>query len=265
VPSGEAAGTGNPGPGLAVVGRVLRGDGGPLAGAAVTLTDVGGRQVDRTRSGDDGGYRLQPPAGGTYLLIASAPQLAPNASMVALADAPVLRDLVLAGGAVLSGRLLGGDGEPLPGALVTLTDVQGEVVGSSLTGADGRYELGELLGGTYTLAGQAAGHQPVAVTVELTGGTVEQDLSLVDGARVSGVVRADSDGRPLPEATVTLLDESGNVVATTSTGERGRYAFDDLLPGNYTLIASGFAPVATGLQLAAGAEVEHDAVLGGIR
>ena len=35
--------------GRVVIGRVLRGDGRPLAGASVTLTDVSGRQVDRLR------------------------------------------------------------------------------------------------------------------------------------------------------------------------------------------------------------------------
>jgi hypothetical protein len=244
---------------------VLRGDGRPLAGASVTLTDVSGRQVDRSRSGADGDYRLQPTTGGTYLLIAAAPQLAPNASMVALADSPVHRDVVLAGGSVLSGHVRGGDDEPLAGALVTLTDVHGEVVGSHVTGGDGRFEVAELLAGSYTLAGQAPGHQPVAVTVVLGDGPLEQDLVLVGGARVSGVVRADSDQRPLAEATVSLLDDSGNVLATTCTGEKGEFAFEDLLAGDYTLIASGFGPVAAGLRIAAGDDVAHDMALGGGR
>jgi hypothetical protein len=248
--------------GRVVIGRVLRGDGRPLAGASVTLTDVSGRQVDRSRSGADGDYRLHPSTGGTYLLIAAAPQLAPNASMVALADSPVHRDVVLAGGSLLCGHVRGADGEPLAGALVTLTDVQGEVVGSHVTGPEGRFEVAELLAGTYTLAGQAPGHQPVAVTIVLGDGPLEQDLELVGGARVSGVVRADSDQRPLAEATVSLLDESGNVLATTCTGEKGEFAFDDLLAGDYTLIASGFGPVATGLRIAAGDDVAHDMTLG---
>jgi uncharacterized surface anchored protein len=249
-----------------IIGRVLRGDGRPLAGASVTLTDVSGRQIDRTRSGPDGDYRLHPWAGGTYLLIAAAPNLSPNAAMVALADSPVHRDVVLAGNALLHGRVRGRDDEPLAGALITLTDVQGEVVDSAITGDDGRFALGDLLAGSYTLAGQAPGHQPVAVTVQLgDGAAVEQDVLLVGGARVSGVVRAYSDERPLPEATVTLLDDTGNVLATTFTGEKGEYAFEDLLAGTYSLVASGYAPVATGLNLVAGADVETDVTLGEIR
>jgi EmrB/QacA subfamily drug resistance transporter len=252
--------------GRIVLGRVLRGDGRPLAGASVTLADVSGRQVDRARSGADGDYQLRPTAGGTYLLIASAPDLAPNAAMVALADSPVRRDIVLAGSALLRGSVRSAEDEPLAGALITLTDVQGDVVGSAVTSGDGRFAIGELLAGTYTLAGQAPGHQPVALTVQLAdGATVERDVVLVGGARVSGVVRAFSDQRPLPEATVTLLDDSGNVLATTSTGEKGEYAFDDLLEGDYSLVTSGFAPVAAAVHLRAGADLEHDVTLGGAR
>jgi EmrB/QacA subfamily drug resistance transporter len=252
--------------GRVVVGRVLGGDGRPLVGASVTLADVSGKQVDRDRTGADGDYRLRPTAGGTYLLIASAPNLAPNAAMVALADSPVRRDVVLAGNALLRGCVRSADDEPLAGALITLTDVQGDVVGSAVTPHDGRFAVGELLAGTYTLAGQAPGHQPVALTVQLAdGATVEQDVVLVGGARVSGVVRAYSDQRPLPDATVTLLDDSGNVLATTGTGEKGEYAFDDLTEGAYSLVASGFAPVATSLRLVRGADVEQDVTLGAAR
>jgi hypothetical protein len=263
-PTAPAQGDG--GGGRIVLGQVLGGGGRPLAGASVTLADVSGRQVDRTRSGADGGYRLHPPIGGTYLLIASAPNLAPNAAMVALADAPVRRDVVLAGSARLRGRVRGVDDQPLAGALITLTDVQGEVVDSAVTGDDGWFELSELHAGTYTLAGQAPGHQPVARTVQLAdGAALEQDVVLVGGARVSGAVHAHSDHRPLPEATVTLLDGAGNVLATTATGEKGEYVFEDLLAGDYSLVASGFAPVAAGLHLSAGADVEHDLTLGAAR
>jgi Carboxypeptidase regulatory-like domain len=261
--SGNGHSNGHSLDGRLVLGRILRGDGQPLAGASVTLADVTGQQVDRSRSGEDGSYRLRASNGGTYLLIASAPQLAPNAAMIAVAEAPVHRDVVLAGSAVLRGCVRGADHEPLPGALITLTDVQGDVVGSTTSAADGGFELGELFAGTYTLAGQAPGHQPVAVTVELgDGAVVHQEIVLVGGARVAGVVRAHSDGRPLPEATVTLLDDAGNVLAATRAGEKGDYAFEDLLGGNYTLIASGYAPVATGLRMSGGDDVHQDVVLG---
>ncbi|MGY1690789.1 MFS transporter [Geodermatophilus sp. SYSU D01105] len=264
--AGTAAVNGHVLEGRLVFGRVLRGDGRPLAGASVTLTDVAGRQVDRASSGADGGYRLRPATAGTHLLIASAPHLTPDAAMVAVAESPVHRDVVLAGSGALRGTVCDGHGAPLSAALVTLTDASGDVVASTAAADDGAFALAELVPGSYTLTGRAPGHQPLAVPVELAdGGTAVRDLVLVGGARVTGVVRAASDRRPLPEAIVTLLDADGNVLASTCTGGTGRYEFDDLLPGSYTLTTSGFAPVAEALRVPAGTEVAHDVTLGSAR
>ncbi|MGY1590752.1 MFS transporter [Geodermatophilus sp. SYSU D00708] len=264
--AGTAVGNGHVAEGRLVLGRVLRGDGRPLTGASITLTDTTGRQVDRAVSGADGGYRLRPAASGTFLLIASAPHLAPDAEMVAVAESPVRRDVVLAGSGSLRGTVCDGRGAALPDALVTLTDAAGEVVASTAADPDGSFAFGELLPGSYTLTGRAPGHQPVAVPVELADGeTAVRALVLVGGARLTGVVRAASDQRPLPEATVTLLDSDGTVLATTHTGLTGRYAFEDLRPGSYTLTATGFAPVATALRVPAGTEVAQDVTLGTAR
>lgn len=56
-------------------------------------------------------------------------------------------------------------------------------------------------------------------------------------------------GRPLADARVTLVDVAGNVVASTATGEDGGYAFTDLDSGEYTVIATGYPPKATGLSV----------------
>jgi hypothetical protein len=97
------------------------------------------------------------------------------------------------------------------------------------------------------------------------GDTVDHDVLLVGGTRVAGTVRADSDGRPLPEADVMLLDTAGNVVASRQTGSDGGYAFDDVPGGEYRLVASGYAPVADDLRVAPGEDVEHHFVLGAQR
>jgi uncharacterized surface anchored protein len=229
----------------------------------VTLADVSGNQVDRTRTAADGSYRLHPRSGGTFLLIAAEAELAPRAAMVAVGDAAVHHDLVLAGNASLRGHVRVKGGTGLAGAMVTLTDVQGEVVGTAVTGPDGGYALADLLPGTYTLVGRSAGRRPVASTVDVgEGATVERDILLPAGVRVAGTVRADSDARPLPEAHVTLLDEDGNVLGSRRTGPDGGYAFDDLPEGSYTVIASGYAPVATGLTVTSGRDVELHVVLG---
>ncbi|WP_189343525.1 carboxypeptidase regulatory-like domain-containing protein, partial [Streptomyces thermoviolaceus] len=54
---------------------------------------------------------------------------------------------------------------------------------------------------------------------------------------------------PLADARVTLVDAAGNVVATATTGPDGAYAFTDLDNGEYTVIATGYPPVATALTI----------------
>ncbi|WP_432494135.1 MFS transporter [Kineococcus gypseus] len=246
--------------GLALSGTVRRADARPLPGAVVTLADQAGRQVARTSSGEDGAYRVELPTGGTYLLIVAAPHVAPAASLVAVGAGAVQRDVVLSGRSAITGRVQAHDAgtdahHGVTGALVTLTDVTGQVVGSTRSGADGSYSFGDLVGGTYVLTARSDEHRPLARSVDVPdAGALACDLLLSGGGRLTGTVVAASDGRGVREATVTLVDTDGEVVGTAVTGEDGAYGFEDLAQGRYTLTAAGFAPVATGV------DVREDAV-----
>jgi hypothetical protein len=88
-----------------------------------------------------------------------------------------------------------------------------------------------------------------------------QDIELAGGAVLRGTVRA-TGGRPVEDARVTLLDAAGNVVDTATTGPDGVFRFVDLASGEYTVIATGYPPVATVLQVAAGARTDRDNRLG---
>lgn len=245
---------------LVVAGTVRQNATRPLAGAQVTLADQAGRQVGRTVSDEDGRYTLPLTSGGTFLLIVAAAHRAPTASLVAVGDAPVVRDVTLAGRSAITGRVLRHDAQRdgavgVPDALVTLTDVTGEVVGSTRSGSDGGYAFERLVAGSYVLTAQSVEHRPLARTVEVPeSGALACDLALTGGGRLTGSVVAASDGRAVREASVTLVDAEGQVVDTALTGEDGDYLFDDLAAGRYTLTASGYAPVA--LEVV----VEEDAV-----
>jgi uncharacterized protein YfaS (alpha-2-macroglobulin family) len=235
---------------LGVSGTVRQTAARPLAGAQVTLADQSGRQVARAVTDDDGRYRLPVTHGGTFLLIVAAAHRAPTASLVALGDQSVVRDVTLAGRSAITGRVLRHDAQRdgavgVPGALVTLTDVTGEVVGSTRSGADGGYTFEQLVAGGYVLTAQSDDHRPLARSVEVAeSGALACDLTLTGGGRLTGTVVAASDGRGVREATVTLVDAEGQVAATTTTGEDGDYLFDNLGGGRYTLTAAGYAPVA---------------------
>jgi EmrB/QacA subfamily drug resistance transporter len=245
--------------GPAITGNIRTTAERPVAGASVTLAYPHGGQVDRTRSAADGSYRVHPPAPGTYLLISSAPDTAPQASLVTVHDGSVHHDLELAPSGVLGGHVRAAR-RPVFAARVTVTGPDGEVAGTATTTTDGSYEIGGLEPGTYTVTVRAPGHQPAACTVTVDGRGY-QEVELPTAARVAGTIRADSDGRPLPEATVTLLDEAGTVRASQRTNRDGAYAFEGLPEGQYTVIAAGYAPVAAGVRLAAGDDVAHHVVL----
>jgi uncharacterized protein YfaS (alpha-2-macroglobulin family) len=145
---------------------------------------------------------------------------------------------------------------------VTLTDARGEVVGVAVTGPDGGYVLAELYAGEYTLTATAERARPIARAVSVEGvGSHRFDVVLRSNAAITGTVRSARSGLPVVDASVTLLDGYGNVAGSTVTGEDGRYEFGDLLPDTYTLTASGYAPVATKVDLTDG-RTDRDIALG---
>ncbi|MGW6717530.1 MFS transporter [Streptomyces sp. NPDC054995] len=248
--------------GVPVHGSVQHPDGTTVPRAALTLIDVQGQQVGRGGSGEDGRYALSVPGAGSYVLIAAAGGHQPQAVSVTVGERPVELDVVLGGAGRLAGSVLTPDGAPVPDAAVTLTDVRGEVVASTRTGREGGYVIGELIAGEYTLAASAPAFRPAALPVSVQAAReTRQDIELAGGAVLRGVVRA-TGGRPVEDARVTLLDAAGNVVDTLTTGADGSFRFVDLSSGEYTVIAAGYPPVATVLQVAGGGRTERDLQLG---
>ncbi|MGA5206648.1 MFS transporter [Streptomyces variegatus] len=248
--------------GVPVCGSVQHHDGTVVPRAALTLIDVTGQQTGRGASGEDGRYALATPGPGSYVLIAAAGGHQPQAVSVTVGERPVELDIVLGGAGNLIGTVVTADGTPVRDATVTLTNVHGEVVATTRSGREGGYVITELVAGEYTLAASAPAFRPAAlpVTVQAARET-RRDIELAGGAVLRGTVRA-GGGRPVEDARVTLLDVGGNVVDTLTTGADGTFRFVDLSSGEYTVIAAGYPPVATVLQVAGGGRTERDLQLG---
>ncbi|MFJ2274855.1 MFS transporter [Streptomyces sp. NPDC087866] len=248
--------------GVPVSGSVQHSDGTKVPRAALTLIDVQGQQVGRGASGEEGRYALSVPGAGSYVLIAAAGGHQPQAVSVTVGERPVELDVVLGGAGRLAGTVVTADGVPVRDAAVTLTDVRGEVVASTRSGREGGYVITELVAGEYTLAASAPAFRPAALPVSVQAAReTRQDIELAGGAVLRGIVRATA-GRPVEDARVTLLDAAGNVVDTVTTGPDGAFRFVDLSTGEYTVIAAGYPPVATVLQVAGGGRTERDLQLG---
>ncbi|MFG2317425.1 MULTISPECIES: MFS transporter [Streptomyces] len=244
--------------GIAVRGFVRGAESAPVPQAAVTLISLAGRQLGRSVAQADGSYAVDAPSAGSYVLIASADGFQPQASTIVVNDEPVAYDILLSGTSGLTGLVRAEEsGQPVKDAMVIVTDVRGDLLASAATGEAGEFAFTELVPGTVTVAVNAAGYRPRALPLEVGGtGVTRVEVDLQAGAQVQGVVRAPHG--PLADARVTLVDAAGNVVGTATTGADGAYAFTDLDAGEYTVIATGYPPVATALTVAGPGADGHD-------
>ncbi|MFE0510826.1 MFS transporter [Streptomyces sp. NPDC058964] len=244
--------------GVPVHGFVRGAESAPVAQAAVTLISLSGRQLGRSVAQADGAYAVDAPGTGSYVLIASADGYQPQASTIVVGDEPVPYDILLSGTSGLSGTVrAAGSTLPVKDAMVIVTDVRGDLLATGTTGEQGEFGFAELVPGVVTVAVNAAGFRPRALPVEIgTTGVTRIEVDLDAGAQLQGVVRAPHG--PLADARVTLVDAAGNVVGTATTGPDGAYAFADLDGGEYTVIATGYPPVATALAVHGAGVDGHD-------
>ncbi|WP_329187180.1 MFS transporter [Streptomyces sp. NBC_01428] len=244
--------------GIPVRGQVRGNESAPVPQAAVTLISLAGRQLGRSVAQADGSYAVDAPGVGSYVLIASADGFQPQASTIVVNDEPLTYDILLSGTSGLSGVVRAADGgTPVKDAMVIVTDVRGDVLATGTTGEQGEFAFAELVPGIVTVAVNAAGHRPRALPVEVGGtGVTRIEVDLDSGSQVQGVVKAPHG--PLSDARVTLVDAAGNVVGTARTGADGAYAFTDLDGGEYTVIATGYPPVATALTVDGRGVDDHD-------
>ncbi|SDX24680.1 drug resistance transporter, EmrB/QacA subfamily [Amycolatopsis xylanica] len=251
------------GGGQPVTGHIRRQDGTHVTGAALTLIDQRGRQVARGTGAADGSYSVTTPLNGTYVLIVSAPGHQPQASSVVVGNGPAKLDITLTGSGGVTGVVRkAGEGSPVGGATVTLTDDRGDVSGAFITLADGAFTFQGIGAGHYTLVASGERFRPVALTLTVPdSGTIAHDIELTGAVRLTGTATTE-EGRIVPDARITVLDKDGNVAAVARTDGEGKYLLTDLPEGAYTVVASGYPPATSEVTLTGGAEAQHDVRLG---
>ncbi|MEQ0559336.1 MFS transporter [Amycolatopsis sp. NEAU-NG30] len=244
--------------GLPVTGHVRRQDGSHVPGAALTLIDQRGRQVARATGSADGSFSVPSQGPGAYVLIVSAHGHQPQASSVVISNGPATVDVTLTGSGELTGTVRSAaTGTPLPNVTVTLTDGRGEVNGAFITTTDGTYAFVGVGAGAYTLVASGAGYRPVAVTLTVPdSGVLRHDVELASSVLLTGTARTEGD-RVVPDARITVLDAEGNVAAVARTDAEGKYVVSDLPAGAYTVVASGYPPATSQVELTGG-EADHD-------
>ncbi len=151
---------------------------------------------------------------------------------------------------------------PIAGVAIELLDASGAVIRRTTTGTDGLYRFDDLAPGSYSVreiqpagyfhGGQRAGSgggdhstQDLIRGIQLGAGVdlVDYDFCEIPPSSISGVVFSDLDEdcdfdsgeQALAGVTIELLDASGTVLRTTRTDANGRYIFDNLAPGEYSV------------------------------
>ena len=256
-----------------------------LENVTLELVDGNGDVVDTTVTDADGFYQFTGLVAGTYtvqVVTATLPSglvptydldgiATPHQATVTLnSESPTTEDVDFGygGNGQLSGTVWQDNnangtqdaGEPaLSGVTVTLTNGNGDVVGTTVTDANGYYEFTGLVEDSYTATVDnstlPAGSVPtydldgvatpdVATTTVGAGESKGQvDFGYRGSSALGDTVWQDTNGNGVQDAgepglanvTVTLTDGNGDVVGTTTTDGNGGYSFTGLAAGTYTV------------------------------
>ncbi|HEX7185369.1 MAG TPA: carboxypeptidase-like regulatory domain-containing protein [Thermoanaerobaculia bacterium] len=288
-------------PDLVVTGVVVDEAGSPVAGAEITssmpnlpqgMPRLSRMQLYRSRgavvrSGPDGRFRWGGlVAGLDFELRVKKPGFAPTRAQAtspsAERPAAPLR-IVLRRGRSAFGRVLGPDQRPIAGAQVTLrtalpNDPRSRIrlsfepesldSFSAATGADGRFDLGNLPTGRYDLTVRGRGWAPLTVpSLEIPEGNRATDLGtvvLAPGVALEGFV-VDAAGKPVEGAEIRLTDagdpfpirrrSGGDDEPAGLSGVDGSFRIEDLSAGSPVDVSAsrtGYAPgEAQGIQVPA--------------
>jgi len=252
--------------GLLLIGNVRAADGRPLAGALVTLAELGapstaqgGPEPREATTGADGEYRFDHLAPRQFTVDAQAEGHAPRTATLALvfgaATGNARQDFKLSpADSVLAGLVRGADDQPVPGATLRLTqhdrNAHDYVSLERTTDAQGRFEFEAIAAGLYQL--EVLGAQwylPKALTVQ--GGDRSLDVRVQAARSVTGRVSGSAGPprdftvaiKPQGSTGARLLGETRATMSVTGAEPPGTFVYAGLRPGAYRfeIEAPGYA------------------------
>ena len=232
-------------------------DGAVLSGASLCLRAVAGSQETCGSSGEDGAFAVTVVPGdytarvrGNSMATGLIPNMSFSASFLdALSLAEDTIQNFVVEGSLVTGVVVGGDGQPVSGVRLqgygTHSDTQVSAYGwdQVYSDDDGEFELVLFEGDGYVdiypsaSSGFAAMRSSLAVTHEM-----DIELALPEPVAVSGVV-TDRDGTGLTGVSVCLRPAAGGPQVCVNSGAGGNYALT-AAPGEYNRVraADSYAP-----------------------
>lgn len=246
-------------PAARVAGRVVDERRQGIAEAQVVLTAEAQRAVfggqalpggalGQTMTDAAGAFVIEGVAPGTATLVATASGYRPaRREGIEVAEGAEVAgiEVELSAGAVVTGRVSGADGLPLPDADVEvvrppvegLFDLLGSIGLRTQTDADGVYRLEGVPEGQLSIAAQHRDHLRAVRDLDVEAGENRLDLRLERGLEVEGRV-LDAVGGPVAGAQLYLGGQQQmSLVRPVSSAEDGSFRFTGVAPGTYDLWA----------------------------
>lgn len=224
-----------------VTGIVRRANNNIVVGARVFLRLASG--VVRQATTDTSGRFtfIDVPLGAASLdVFDAASNTAASASVTVTADITVTQNLTLIAGGIVNGLVVNsGNNAPVAGAQVTLFTVGGTL--TTTTGSDGRYEVARVLQGNVVvqvidnatgLRGRSSGG------IGQSGSTLTLNVTLAAVGTLNGIVRRNDGVTIVAGAQVGINRQLAGLPTTTTTDAQGRYSFDYVPLGDFTVTAS---------------------------
>lgn len=233
-------------PASVVEGRVVDGDGKPVAAARIVIFPTerrGGFQAKNGTSDDSGAFRIEdvPPGAVEARVTATGFQAAYVSNLEVRAGQDLKGvEIVLAAGAAVEGRVLSPSGKPVAGAEVRVVEEEARgffrMPAMASTDGDGRYRLEGVAPGARTVQASHEGYRRAVRDLEVRLGENTLDLSLEGGAEVRGRV-VDEGGAPVPGARVSLREgwRSWDLPGGVS-GADGSFTLTGVADGTYHLL-----------------------------
>jgi protocatechuate 3,4-dioxygenase beta subunit len=225
--------------------------------AGQRLTGMGEKTEVRS---DDGTFQLEDVPPGTWSVVVEAKGYQPaRVGNVVVEEGGNVRDVEVKAslGSALKGHVLDAvSGRPVPNAAIThaaagagggpLAFLAGAASDEeTTTDADGVFALDGLVPGKVSLTVKHPDYSDVHQTVDVKEGTATAEIKLTPGSALGGLVLSDAQ-QPLPGASVVLQSAGdtgfgrgmlgGGQSAVTDAS--GRFRFDHLAAGRYSLVAS---------------------------
>jgi len=235
--------------------------GAPVSNATLMLQGSGQPRVFASASDAEGKFALKDIAPGPYRVTAIAEGYARSSLPVRCGDPGYGLKFALSREAVISGRVLGDDGQPVPSARITLLhtafvggDKRFMTVGAATPNSDGEFRFDNLADGTYFAVASvdtvfvptfypSAIDASAAAPIRIHGpgeiGGTDIRLRKARAFSVRGRLLAGDTGQSVQGFTIRLLpaDPRGFSPQFTILDEKGHFEFPGVLPGTYTLMA----------------------------